>query len=117
MLPRLPRRVALATSAVLLVSAVAVSPASAGGGTATCSYTASTGALSATFSVAADGYHAWAWRTGRKALAGGIADLVAAEGPFTKIATTRRNLSGVIKFGVVSVDDPTVYEYVTCTSS
>lgn len=113
---RLSRRLALATSAVLLVSAVTISPASAGGGT-TCSYTPSTGALTATFSVAADGYHAWAWRTGRKALAGGIADLVSAEGPFTKTATTRRNLSGEIKFGVVSVDDPTVYEYVTCTRS
>ena len=116
MISRLPRRVAIAMAGVLLISAVVVAPTSAGLG-ATCSYTASTGALSATFPVAADGYYAWAWRTGRKALGGGVADLVASEGPFTKTASTRRNLSGEIKFGVVSVADPSVYEYVVCSRS
>lgn len=108
------RRLALALAGALVATAVAVPAVVAADPTGvSCDYNESTGQLSATFTVDPGDVYGWAWRRGSRALAGGYGELSA--GTHTKTATTRRNLSGEVRFGVIRRSDPNDYAYVICS--
>lgn len=102
---RIARRLTLVATAMLLLAALVVPGANAAApSVGSCAYDASTGRLSATFTVAPAGNYAWAWSMNDRMLAGGRGSV---SGTATRNATTRRGLTGALQFAVVSLANPT----------
>lgn len=105
---RLSRRVALASAAVLLVSAVAAPVASAGGSSLSAS--CEVGGDS-TFTAPRNGWYLWAWRDGTTYLGGGVAYLMK---DAVKTVPTPVAADDTTKFGVIGGK---TYDYPTCTAA